>query len=158
MTSKDKEKQIRMTLQDCLINQGRLRELLQTLIRENRPLSFNEKKDFYLLLPKALLSQGSTDPAYLVINNGWFIFSSVQNLGHRLADIYANKVFLKTTRPENVEITVEIKELWQFLYDKILYLFPQANAEAIHISAESVERPQQGAYSFTSKEALKNDR
>jgi hypothetical protein len=155
MTTKNKEKQIRMTLQDCLANQSRLRELMQALIRENRPLSFNEKKEFYLLLPKALLSQGSNEPVYLVVNNGWFIFASVQNLGHRLADIYTNNVFLRTSRPESVEVTLEIKELWQFLYDKILYLFPQANAEAIHISAESVERPQQGAYSFTSKEVMK---
>lgn len=149
-----KEKQIRMTLQDCLIFQDKLRELLQKLIRENRPLTHKEKIEYYEILPKALLSQGSTDPIYFVHGKGWFIFSSVQNLAHRLADLYTDKVFLKTTRPENVEIIISISDLWRLLYDKVLFLFPQANAEAIHLSAESIERPQQGVYSFSSKEVL----
>ena len=68
-----------------------------------------------------------------------------------MADLHTDKVFMKTSRPEQVEVTVPICELWQFLYDKVLYLFPQATAEAIHISAESGERPQQGAYEFSSQ-------
>ena len=68
-----------------------------------------------------------------------------------------NKIKLKTTRPEKVEVVLPIGELWKFLYEKILFLFPQASAESIHISAETIERPQQGAYSFSSKEEL-NDR
>lgn len=156
MTS-DKEKQIRMTLQDCLYNQGCLRDMLKVLINENRPLGHKERQEFYNVLPKALISQGATDPVYFVHNNGWFIFASIQNLAHRLADINGNKLKLKTSRPENVEVVLTIGELWKFLYEKILYLFPQASAEAIHISAETVERPQQGAYSFSSKEEL-NDR
>ena len=153
----DKEKQIRMTLQDCLYNQGRLREMLKILISENRPLTYKERLEFYDILPKALISQGATDPVYFVYNDGWFIFASAQNLAHRLADLNGNKIKLKTTRPQEVEVTITISELWSFLYDRILFLFPQASAEAIHISAESIERPQQGAYSFSSKEEL-NDR
>ena len=49
------------------------------------------------------------------------------------------------------EVFVDIGELWQFLYDKFLYYFPQACSEALHISAESVERPKQGSYKFSSK-------
>lgn len=154
MTS-DKEKQIRMTLQDCLHNQERLRKMVKILISENRPMTFKEKKEFYEILPKALISQGAVDPCYLVKDNGWFIFASVQNMAHRFADLQGNKIKLKTSRPEKVEIVLEIKELWEFLYDKLLFLFPQANAEAVHISAESVERPQQGSYKFSSKEELK---
>lgn len=153
MTS-DKEKQIRMTLQDCLYNQSCLREMLKVLINENRPLAHKERQEFYNVLPKALISQGATAPVYFVHNNGWFIFASIQNLAHRLADINGNKIKLKTSRPENVEVVLTIGELWKFLYEKVLFLFPQASAEAIHISAETVERPQQGAYSFSSKEEL----
>jgi len=158
MVSRDKkEKQIRMTLQDCLYFQNKLRAMLQLVIKENRCLRTEEKPKYFEILPKSLLSQGAVDPIYIVIEDGWFIFSSVQNLALRLADLSTDKVFLKTSRPEKVEITIPIKDLWQFLYDKVLYLFPQACGEAIHLSAESVERPLQKSFEFTSKEDL-NDR
>ena len=150
----DKGKQIRLTLEDTLFFQNELRTLLKILISENKPLTYNEKMKFFEMLPKALLSHGAVDPVYFVKDNGWFIFSSVQNLAHRLADLSGEKVCLKTSRPEKVEINISIGELWQFLYDKCLFLFPQACGEAIHMSAESVERPVQGSYDFTSKEDL----
>jgi hypothetical protein len=155
MGSKNKGKQIRLTLEDTIYYQEQLRILLKTLIFENRPLSSGEKPRYFQLLPKALLSQGAVDPVYFVYDKGWFIFSSVQNFAHRLADMHTDKVFLKTSRPEEVEITISISELWEFLYDKILFLFPQACSEAIHMSAESVERPQQKSYEFTAREELK---
>jgi hypothetical protein len=147
----DKGKQIRLTLEDTLFFQNELRELLKVLISENRPLTYKEKMRFFEMLPKALLSQGAVDPVYFVKEKGWFIFSSVQNLAHRLADLSGEKVQLRTSRPEKVEITITIGELWQFFYDKCLFLFPQACSEAIHMSAESVERPVQGSFDFTSK-------
>jgi len=155
MTSKSKGKQIRLTLEDTIHYQEQFRELLRSLISENRPLTTSEKPRYFQLLPKALLSQGAVDPVYFVYDKGWFIFSSVQNLAHRLADLYTDKVFLRTSRPEQVEITIPIGELWEYLYDKCLFLFPQACGEAIHMSAESVERPQQKSYEFTAREELK---
>jgi len=152
--SRDKEKQARYTLQDCLHNQDKLRELLQRHIKEDKPLSSSEKKDYFEMLPKALLSQGTIEPVSLVVQKGWFTFSSVQNLGLRMADLTSNKVSLKTTRPENIEVVVSIQELWSFLYSKILFLFPKACGEAIHISAESIEREMQGALDFSHKEVL----
>lgn len=153
----NKEKQIRLTLQDCLYYQEQLRNLLKKLINENRPLTHREKIDFYNYLPKALISQGAVDPCFFVYNQGWFIFASVQNMAHRFADLNGREIKLMTTRPEKVEVVLPIGELWKFLYEKVLFLFPQASAESIHISAETIERPQQGAYSFSSKEEL-NDR
>ena len=150
----DKEKQIRMTLQDCLYNQGRLREMLKVLISENRPLTHKEKLDFYNVLPKALIGQGATEPIYFVYKKGWFIFESCQALAFRIVDLNGDKIRLKTTRPENIEVVLPISELWKFLYEKVLFLFPQATAEAIHISAETIERPQQGSFKFSSKEEL----
>ena len=152
------EKQIRMTLQDCLFFQDKLRELLKIVISENRPLTHTEKTKIYEIIPKALLSQGSNDPVYFVKENGWFIFSSLQNMIHRTLELHTDKVLLITSRPEKVEITISIGELWKFIFDKVLFLFPLANSEAIHISAESHERPQQGAFDFTSKEVMKVDR
>ena len=145
----DQGKQIRLTLEDTLKYQDRLKENLKILISENRPLEYTEKKLFFEMLTKGLLSQGCTDPVYFVKDNGWFIFASAQNLAQRLADVKTSKLKLKTNRPEKIEITVEISELWQFLY-----LFPQACSEALHLSAESVERPKQGTYKFSAKEEL----
>jgi hypothetical protein len=149
-----KEKQLRMTLQDTLYYQDRLRDLLQQLIRENRPLKQIEKQQFFEMLPKALLSQGAVEPVSLVIKEGWFTFASVQNMALRMSDLHTDKVFLKTSRPDNVEVTIPISYLWQFLYDKVLYLYPQACSEAIHISAESVERPHQKSFDFSSRSEL----
>jgi hypothetical protein len=155
MASKGKGKQVRLTLEDTIRYQDELRGLLKNLINESRPLTYSEKTRFFQILPKALMSQGTVEPVYFVYDKGWFIFSSVQNLAHRLADLHSENISLKTSRPEMVEITIPICELWQYLYDKVLYLFPQACSEAIHISAESVERAQQKSFEFTAKEELK---
>lgn len=154
MRSKPEGKQIRMTLEDTLRYQAELKSLIKILISENRNLEYKEKQTFFEMITKALLSQGCTEPVYFVQQDGWFIFSSAQNFAHRLADLSTNKVILKTNRPEKVEVTVDISELWRFLYDKFLYLFPQACSEALHLSAESVERSKQGSYKFSSKEDL----
>ena len=153
-----KEKQIRYTLEDCLFNQRKLSELVKQLISDNRPLDMKEKPRYYELLPKSLLSQGATDPVSMVIQKGWFTFASIQNLAMRLADLTSDKVNLKTTRPEEVEITIPISELWQFLYDKMLYLFPLAAAEAVHLSGENIPRVEQGVYAFSSSQKLEERR
>jgi hypothetical protein len=158
MAGKEKQKQIRYTLEDCLVNQRKFSDLVQQLIRDNRPLDLREKPRYYELLPKSLLSQGASEPVSMVIQKGWFTFASIQNLAMRLADLTTDKVSLKTTRPEEVEITIPISELWQFLYDKLLYLFPLAAAEAVHLSGENIPRTEQGVYSFTSSKKLEGRR
>lgn len=62
----DQEKQIRLTLEDALKYQDKLKEKLKILISENRPLEYKEKKPFFEMITKALLSQGATDPIYFV--------------------------------------------------------------------------------------------
>lgn len=153
MTS-DKDKQVRLTLEDCLWNQMQLKELLKDLIRNNRPLEHNEKPEYFKMLSKALLSQGSTDCISLVIQGGWFTFASLQNLGHRMADLHTSRVNLQTHRPEVVDVTIDISVLWEFMYEKCLFLFPLASGEALHISSEIIERPRQGSYEFSSDNEL----
>lgn len=150
----DQEKQVRLTLEDTLRNQASLKEKLKQLISENRALEYKEKKQFFETITKGLLSQGCTDPVYFVKDSGWFVFESAQTLAHRIADISTGKVKLITNRPEKVEVVLNISELWSFLYDKFLFLFPQSCAEALHLSAESIERPKQGSFKFSSKEDL----
>ena len=95
-----------------------------------------------------------TVSTYFVKDKGWFIFESVQTLALRLCDLTTDKVKLVTNKPESVTVVVSIGELWQFLYDKVLYLFPQAGSEATHLSTEFVDRPQQGVFDFDAKEKL----
>lgn len=146
----DKQKQIRYTLEDCLVNQRKLSELLKLLIVENRSLRLNEKEELYKMLPKALLTQGANNPVSMVIDKGWFTFASVQNLALRTADLTPDKVQLNNTRSEKVEVTIPISDIWQFLYDKILYYFPLACSEALHLSGENIPRVEQGSYVFSS--------
>lgn len=150
MTS-DTGKQVRLTLEDCLWNQQRLREKLKDLLTNNRPLGHQEKQELLHILPKALLSQGSIEPVSLVIDGGWFTFASLQNLVHRMADLYTSKVLLQTSKPDNVEVIVDISDLWRFVYERCLFLFPLASAEAVHMSAETVERPRQTSYEFSAQ-------
>ena len=98
-----------------------------------------------------MLSQGSVEPVSIVIHGGWFTFASVQNLAHRLADLHTAQVNIETHRPEQVDVTINIAGLWQFLYDQCLFLFPLASSEAVHISAETIERPRQESYEFSAQ-------
>jgi hypothetical protein len=41
---------------------------------------------------------------------------------------------------------------------KLLYYFPLADAEALHLSGKNIQQQVQGAYSFTSSEKLEADR
>jgi hypothetical protein len=154
MKNKTDQKQIRYTLEDCLKHQRKLSNLVKTLIQENRCLSFNEKEELYNILPKAMLTQGASIPVSMVINKGWFTFSSLQNMFLRVADLTSNKIELHTSKPEEVTVTVEIHELWQFLYDKMLYYFPLACSEALHLSGENVPRTEQGEFMFSAKTKL----
>jgi len=153
MKTKD-ERQVRYTLEDCLVNQRKLVELLKLVMQENRELRLNEREDFFRMLPKALLTQGAISPCSMVMGKGWFTFESVQALALRLADLTTNKVILRTMKPEQVEATIPISDLWRFLYSKMLYYFPLAAAEALHLSGENIPQVQQGAYSFSSSERL----
>jgi len=148
------EKQVRYTLEDCLVNQRRLVDLLKLVAQENRELRLNEREDFFRMLPKALLTQGAISPCSMVMGKGWFTFESVQALALRLADLTTNKVMLRTMKPEQVDVTIPISDLWRFLYSKMLYYFPLAAAEALHLSGENIPQVQQGSYSFTSSERL----
>jgi len=148
------EKQVRYTLEDCLVNQRKLTDLLKLVAQENRELRLNEREDFFRMLPKALLTQGAISPCSMVMGKGWFTFESLQALALRLADLTTNKVMLRTMKPEQVEVAIPIGDLWRFLYSKMLYYFPLAAAEALHLSGENIPQVQQGAYSFTSSEKL----
>jgi len=106
------------------------------------------------MLPKAMLTQGANNPVSMTINKGWFTFASVQNMALRVADLKHNKIQLKTSRPEIVEVIIDIKELWQFLYDKMLYYFPLACSEALHLSGENIPKTEQGSFVFSSKQKL----
>jgi hypothetical protein len=86
------------------------------------------------------------------------VFESLQALALRLADITTNKVMLRTVKPEQVEVTIPIADLWRFLYSKMLYYFLLAAAEAFHLSGENIPQQVQGSYSFTSSEKIEGGR
>jgi|GEM_PF-4906404 len=152
------EKQVRYTLEDCLVNQRKLTELLKQVAQQNRELRLNEREDFFRMLPKALLTQGAVSPCSLVIGKGWFTFESVQALALRLADLTSNQVMLRTVKPEQVEVIIPIGDLWRFLYSKMLYYFPLAASEALHLSGENIPQQVQGAYSFSSSDKIEGGR
>lgn len=156
MTRRHATKQIRYTLEDSLSSQQRLRSLVQQLIAENRPLRVDEKDDFFELMAKSLFSQGTSDSMTMIIDDGWYIFGSCQNFALRLAELTSNHIELTTDKPHEDMVQLPISELWHFFYDKLLYLFPRANAEAVHMSAESVHLPPQGHFEFRANARLED--
>jgi hypothetical protein len=147
---KDTNQQVRLTLEDTIRSQNKLRVILQQLIQYNRALLDTEKEEFFELVSKSLLSQGTGESVNFVYEGGWFQFASAQNLAQRMSDLTTEKVYLKTIAPEVVEATIPISTLWKFLYNWCLYLFPRACAESWHISAESQMKQKAGTYSFSS--------
>ena len=87
------EKQVRYTLEDCLVKQRKLVELLKLVTQENRELRLNEREDFFKMLPKALLTQGAVSTCSMVMRKGWFTFESVLTLALRLADLTSRRKY-----------------------------------------------------------------
>lgn len=154
MKEDEKTKQIRLTLEDTLHYQEELSELMKQLITDNRPMTEKERKRLRKIMTKALLTQGAIKCITLVIEGGWFTFSSLQNMILRVSEINEKLVKLTTHKPEhNVQIG-SIAELWKFIYEQLLYLYPLASAEALRISKESLYRVEQGVYEFDSREVV----
>jgi len=64
------EKQVRYSLEDCLVNQRKQVELLKLVMQENRELRLNEREEYFRMLPKALLTQGAVSPCSMVRKEG----------------------------------------------------------------------------------------
>lgn len=149
---KIKEFQKRFTLDDCINAQNTLRSVLLELIEEDRTLADKERNGYFKLIPKALISQGTDEPLTFVLNKGWFTFESLQTFAIRLGLMKSNHIKLETTLPDKICICVNIRTLWQILFNKLLYYYPKATSEATHISAEQIKQTEQKATEFTSKE------
>jgi len=144
--------QIRYTVFDTLNYQYKIKIKLKNLIHENKNIKLGfDNLEFCQMVAKSCLSQGVYEPFSFVLENGYFLFPSVQNYAFRLADLYSSRIKLTTKRPENIEIIVPISKLWQILYDKLLVVFPTAIAEAYHMSAEVKGTASVTSIPFTSK-------
>lgn len=155
MKNKDEEtKQVRLTLEDTIRYQEELSDMMKLLITENRPMNSKERKRLRKVMAQGLLSQGAVNCTTLIIEGGWFTFSSLQNMILRVSEIDENLVRLTTHKPEHNTQVGSIGELWKFIYNQLLYYFPLATAEAFRVSKESLYKVEQGAYEFDSKEVM----
>jgi hypothetical protein len=56
--------------------------------------------------------------------------------------------------PTRHKYAIEWKDLWKALLEDLLYLFPYAREEALHMSAETPTREEASAYKFTLEEKM----
>ena len=154
MVEDEKEKQVRMTREDTLRNQQVLSKMFKLLIDENRPMNIKEREQLREIMAKALLTQGAIDCTTMVIDGGWFTFSSLQSMILRVSEIDTDLVRLTTHKPEYNTQVGSIGELWKFIYGQLMYYFPLAVAEGFRASKESTYRVEQGAYDFDSREVV----
>jgi len=145
-----KELQVRATFEDTKRYQSELFGLLRKKIRENNPLSSDEKKVFYSLLANSVLSQGWRHCYYNTKNNIRINLGSTTFFALTLLDINTREAIITDPRTRK-KYEVEIGELWNILYNKCKELSQPAREEAIHMSREAPKREAPTAYDFSAK-------
>ncbi|MHA1865407.1 MAG: hypothetical protein ACTSWZ_02780 [Candidatus Heimdallarchaeaceae archaeon] len=129
-----RESAVRLTFEDTLRRQKRLRKKLEQLIREKRPLYSNEVDDYLEDVYKALLTIGRGKKIFYKTNDGVNI--PLGNLIYFAEKMIYQKNKIVRIRYNYKIYEIPIEKLWQTLLDYFLMLFPHALWEALHISAE----------------------
>lgn len=127
------EESMRLTYKDTLHNQKLLREKLEILIKENRPLEEEEKNYYLEKLSKSLLGIGVNVTTYYNIEHGKIPLGKLHYFAEKM--VYINTKTVNITY-NGQKITIEIKELWKTLLDYVLKIYPHAQGKAIQISSE----------------------
>lgn len=129
---------LRNTFEDVLDNQELMREKLDALIRENRPLKDDDEvKEYIRLVARSMMgvtSHGSGhEIEFKVAKNGIHVLgNNIEKVAYKLG-YYKTRTVVVSEEPR---VEVEIKELWQLLLEYAFDVWPRAQFEAIKISPE----------------------
>lgn len=143
------QKAERLTYQDTIDAQRKLKNLIKSKLKNNTPLTDNEKETFPKLLGDAFLAQGDIKKLYYVPkhSNKKILLGGCHQVCLQMEDI--NK---KTIKIKNY--IIQIKEVWSLIYNSFPFIFPSAIKESIHISKENPKREETSGYEFSSKNKI----
>ena len=147
----ERQQQIRATLMDTQRAQQELESFVDIKRRNNEPIHIEEIKHYQQLVARAFLSQGNWRRIYWVEGTAKIPLGPCHTFALSIGRVFRNKVKIKRF---NFEIIVDVKDLWQLLYDQFPIIFPSALEEAFVRSAESRTFGTMGSFDFSSKENL----
>ncbi len=126
-----RNKQIRKTRYDVLTAQKRIRTIIKQKKQTGTLLTKKELEEWETLCADSLMSWGKNTKAYLDLPSETIYLGSVHTFALKMMD---------QTNPAQIKNhTIQLKTLWNLLYDYILEVFPCSLDEALHISKESHE-------------------
>lgn len=140
------DESLRLTFEDTLRRQTLLRQKLEQLIKERRPLKESEKEEYFETLYKALLTVGRGRIIYYRLSNQSLIpLGTLMYFAEKMA--YQRKPYV-LLRYNGVVYKIPIEEMWRTLLDYCLMYFPHALWEALHMSPERMRWQKPGALEY----------
>jgi len=127
------EKTIRYGYFDNLLHQQTIRNTLEKLIYENRPLRYPEREGFISTFSKAFFGVGVNVTVLFPTKYGKIPLGKLHYFGQKMAYLNSDKVSLSYN---GNTVTVDIKELWEILFEYSIRIFPHSQAQAIRMSGE----------------------
>lgn len=157
--------QWRATFEDTLANQEELREKLDSLEEENRPLASNEREKFFDLIGHGLLGNDAEKkvqiplPYNTVLNIddiGFFL----RHLAYHKTDYIDNDFIKRYTKIQYNGKNIPISHIWRETKFILFGLYPKAIAESIRMSKErdaKLESDEKEMAGFGKKEKNKSN-
>jgi len=143
-----KTRQERKTFEDVVDFQNELLHIVMKKEELKKPLTTTESQKVRFLYPRSILSHGSSRFYFRNDDGRVTCFRHITEFIEDMLTIRTDKVQLLdgTTHTNYV---VPIEKLWRALRKELVYLFPYAREEAIHMSPESITREEASAYKFS---------
>lgn len=135
-----------MTHLDTIKYQQQLAEILRRKCVEP-VLTEEEKTGLPYLTANALLSQGKREHVIITFYGGALDLGSLHSAILRLVD-WANDPVIRVTQ-NYLTFTLDLKKVWDDIYQLCLNAFPRALSEALAMSKEMPYRDDVSAYRFS---------
>lgn len=150
-----KQVQQRRTFADVQEFQNEIKAILRRKTESNTGLNREEASRLNFIYPWALLSHGSSRFTYRNVDGRITEFRHISEFIEYLIGIGDRVPYVVLCDgPTRNKYAIEWRYLWVALLDELLYLFPFAREEALHMSAEAPVREASSAYKFIMDEKM----
>lgn len=148
-----KPRQERKTFEDVVDFQNHLLEIIMEKEKKKKPLTEKEASEVRFLYPRSVLSHGSSK--FLFKNDDGRItpFRHITEFIEEILNVRSSSVSLKDGLTGKTFV-VPIEKLWAALRRELVFIYPYAREEAIHMSPESITREAKSSFKFTLDEKL----
>lgn len=140
--------QHRKTFEDTCGYQEELRFLIESKIRKNIGMSFQEADRSRFIFPRAVLSHAVLQFQFQNEDGRITVFRHLGIFFSQVIKLRGNKIML-TDSQSGQKYHVEIRELWIALLNELEFFFPYARNEALHISPEIPVMEGSTSYKFS---------